>query len=38
MEKEKISTDFYNYGTFGVADANILKQELQNKGVPVKVV
>lgn len=38
MPKEKISTDFYNYGTYSLADANILKHELEKAGVPVKAV
>jgi hypothetical protein len=38
MEKEKISTDFYNYGTFPAANAEILKGELEKSGVPVKII
>jgi len=38
MPKEKISTDFFNYGTYSLADANILKHELERAGVPVKTV
>lgn len=33
---EKISTDFFNYGTFQAQEADILKQELEKNGIPVK--
>lgn len=36
MSMEKISTDFFNYGTFQAQEADILKQELEKNGIPVK--
>ena len=32
----KTSTDFLNYGTFQAQEADILKQELERNGIPVK--
>ena len=36
MIKEKISTDFFNYGTYNGSEADILKRELEKNGIPVK--
>ena len=33
---KKISTDFFNYGTYNNPDAAILRKELEKNGIPVK--
>jgi len=33
---ERISTDFFNYGTYNNPDADILRKELEKSGIPVK--
>ena len=38
MKNKKISTDFFNYGTYKNLDADILKKELEKQGIPVKVI
>lgn len=38
MENKKENTDFANFGTYRAEEADILKHELEKRGVPVKVI